>query len=234
MKKTEAIWVPSSASHKVSIVIPSYGQAEYLPSAIESALSQTTRCEVIVVDDGSTDNSAEIAKNYPVKLIRQTNKGLPSARNTGIMNATCDYILPLDADDILEDTCVERLLQVAEATSADIVAPSFKSFGVENGLTILLPAPSIEDFKRGNHIGYCALIKREALLEVGGYNPKMVFGWEDYDLWFDLLKRDKKLVTVQEPLWLYRTKEASMIHEANKHGQELKEQIMKNHPTIYA
>ncbi len=91
----------------ISIVIPSYNQQEYLPDAIESAIKQG--CEVIIVDDGSTDNSLAIAQKYPVKVVSQVNKGLASARNCGIMNATTDYVLFLDADDILEDNAVERI-----------------------------------------------------------------------------------------------------------------------------
>lgn len=92
--------------------------------------------------------------------------------------------------------------------------------------------PTIEDFKTGNRIGYCSAIKREALLEVGGYNPKMIWGAEDYDLWFDLLKRGKKIVTIPEILWLYRVKENSMWTETQKHQMEFTEQIKKNHPQI--
>lgn len=214
---------------KVSIIIPVYNGAEWVADAIESALSQTVKCEVIVIDDGSTDNSANVVKDYPVRLVHQVNKGLPSARNTGIMNAVGEYILPLDADDILQDNCVEKLLQVAEATEADIVAPSFKTFGKENALVILMPAPSFEDFKMANRIGYCSLIKKSVLLEVGGYSPRMFWGYEDYHLWFDLLRRGKRLVTVQDVLWLYRTKENSMLTESVKHHDELMAQIAKDH-----
>lgn len=215
---------------RTTIVIPSYNQAEYLPDAIESALSQTVRCEVIVVDDGSTDNSADIAKNYPVKLVQQVNKGLSSARNTGIMNATGDYILPLDADDILNEDCVEKLMAVAERTEADIVSPSFKTFGMENSLVILMPAPTLEDFRTANRVGYCSLMKRSVLLEVGGYSPRMVWGYEDYALWHDLLRRGKRLVTVPDILWLYRTKPESMITTAKEHHDELMAQINKDCP----
>lgn len=218
---------------KVSIIIPSYGQQEYIADAIESALAQTVRCEVVVVDDGSPDNSKEIAKNYPVKLISQINKGLPSARNTGIMNATGEYILPLDADDILQENCAEKLLSISETTKADVVAGSFKTFGTTSELVILQPAPTIEDFKVANRIGYCALIRKDTLLEVGGYSPKMVWGWEDLALWIDLLHRGKSIVTVPDVLWLYRTKKHSMIHEANEHAEELKAQINKDFPGFY-
>lgn len=219
----------------VTICIPSYDQQEYLPDAIESALGQTTRCEVIVIDDGSTDHSLDVAKGYEthgVKVVSQANKGLPSARNTGIMNAVTDYVLFLDADDILQDDCIEKLFKVAKRTKADVVAPSFKTFGNTNELVILMEAPTIEDFKMGNRLGYCALIRRDVLLEVGGYSPRMVFGYEDLHLWHNLFYRDKRIVTVPDILWLYRTKEHSMIHEAQKHHDELMAQIYKDFPQI--
>ena len=219
---------------KISIIIPSYNQGQYLNSAIGSALEQTVKAhEIIVVDDGSTDDSLAIAKSYEsdgVKVISQVNKGLSSARNTGIMNATGDYILPLDADDMLLEKAIEKITEVAEKTDADIISPSLKCFGLSQDEIILMPNPTVEDFKVGNRVGYCSAIKREVLLEVGGYSPKMWVGWEDYHLWFDLLSRGKTIVTTPEILWLYRTKEYSMIHEANKHAAELWGQISKDFP----
>lgn len=220
---------------EISVIIPSYNQAQYLPSAISSLLEQTKKVhEVIVIDDGSTDNSLEVAKLFDgVKVISQVNKGLSSARNTGIMNATGDYILPLDADDMLIETAVEKIIQVAEQTGADIISPSFKCFGVAQDEIILMPNPTMEDFKSGNRIGYCSAIKRDLLLEVGGYSSKMWCGYEDYHLWFDLLSRGKKIVTIPEVLWLYRTKEKSMIHDAQAHHVELMTQISKDFPEIF-
>lgn len=218
----------------ITIIIASYNQQEYLPDAIESALSQKGNREVIVVDDGSTDKSLEIAKSYCFdkytdsyyKVISQVNKGLASARNTGIMNATGDWILPLDADDILKENCVEKLL--SESEGFDIVAPSFKEFGVRNNEIILMENPTLEDFKTGNRIGYFSLIRKSKLLEIGGYSPKMVWGYEDYHLWFNLLSTGACLKTIQDVLVLYRTKETSMITTAQQHHDELMNQINKD------
>lgn len=218
----------------LTIGIPVFDQAEFLPDAIESALAQTVKCEVIVCNDGSNDNSLEIAKRYPVKIINQSNKGLPSARNSIIMAATGSYILFLDSDDILMENAAERILEAIEGTRADVIAPSFKEFGVRNQevrLSTILP--SLEDFKTANRIGYFSAIKREALIEVGGYSPKMLWGWEDYALWFDLFKRGKTLCVLQDILVLYRTKERSMIHVANEHGEELMAQIKKDNPEVF-
>ena len=232
---------------KISVIIPSYNQSQYLDNAIDSVLNQTKKPhEIIAVDDGSTDNSLALARSYEdmgVKVISQVNKGLSSARNTGIMNATGDYILPLDADDMLVDNAIEKITKVAEETNADIVSPSFKCFGLAQNEIILIENPTIEDFKVGNRVGYMSAIKREALLEIGGYSPKMMFnnpgenenwqGYEDYHIWFNLLSRGKKLVTIKEVLWLYRTKGKSMIHDAQAHHKELMAQIIKDFPKIF-
>lgn len=222
---------------KISIIIASYNQAQYLPGAIGSALDQTVKAhEIIVIDDGSTDNSLNVARSYEdlgVKVISQVNKGLSSARNTGIMNATGDYILPLDSDDMLVETAIEKITKVIKQTKADIVSPSLKCFGISQEQVILMENPTIEDFKVANRVGYCSAVKREALLEVGGYSPRMTFGYEDFHLWFDLLTRGKKLVTIQEVLWLYRVKEKSMIHDAMAHHVELMMQIAHDFPQVF-
>ena len=220
----------------LSIIIPCYNQDQYLLEAIESALAQTIPCEIIVVNDGSTDRSLEHARSYEnkgVKVINQVNKGLSSARNTGIMNATGDYILPLDSDDLLLETCAEKILKIAEETNADVIAPSFKCFGISNDVVILQSNIIIQDFIGGNRLGYFSAIKKSVLLEVGGYSPRMTWGFEDYHLWFDIFKRNKTLFVIQEPLVLYRTKEISMITEANKHKEELMAQIKKDHPEVF-
>lgn len=214
---------------KISIIIPCYGQSQYLPEAIESALMQNAH-EVIVINDGSQDDTRYIAQQYPVKYIEQTNRGLSSARNTGIMNATGTYIFPLDADDIMAETCLQRIQDTIAETNADVVAPSFKTFGTTQETCILMENPTLKDFKQANRIGYFSAIKKEALLEVGGYSSKMVYGYEDYHLWFNLLTQGKKIVTIPEVLMLYRTKEKSMIHEAQLHHSELMAQIYKDFP----
>ena len=215
---------------KISVVIPCWNQAEYLPEAIESVLRQTHKAhEIIVVSDGSPDDTRYVAKSYDVKYIETTNRGLSSSRNTGIMNMTGDFFMPLDADDVMLPNCLERITDtIAYNPEADVISPSFKEFGVRDTTVILMQDPKLEDFKTANRIGYFSAIKKEALLEAGGYSPKMIWGYEDYHLWFDLLKRGKKIITIPEVLILYRTKEHSMINDAMSHHTELMHQIQKD------
>src|SRR6185295_19151753 len=85
---------------KISVIIPAYNQARWLPECIESALQQTlTAHEIIVVDDGSTDDTREVVSRYPVRHIYQKNAGVSAARNRGIQEATGEWIALLDGDD---------------------------------------------------------------------------------------------------------------------------------------
>lgn len=219
---------------KVTIAIPCWNQSQYLPEAIESALGQTYKnIEVIVVNDGSPDNTEEVAKNYPVKVINQVNKGLSSARNTALMNATGDYFIPLDADDILLPNAVEKLLCIAQESNADSVVPSIHCFGYAEQDVILMPYPKLDDFKEGNRLVYCQLFKTEVLKEIGGYSSRMDKGWEDLHLTYNLLLQGKNIVTTQEILLLYRTKKESMWTEArDKYGEQLWSQIIKDFPAV--
>lgn len=93
-----------------SIIIPTYQHAKYLPDSIASALAQTVPCEVIVVDDGSTDDTAAVVKRYGVKFIQQDHAGPSAARNAGIEAATGEFIMFLDADDVIAPTKIAKQL----------------------------------------------------------------------------------------------------------------------------
>jgi hypothetical protein len=146
------------------------------------------------------------------------------------MNTQTEYFFPLDSDDYLKDDCIEKLVKVARETGADVVAPSMQTFGTSNETVELMPNPQIEDFKVANRIPYASLIRMDALRECGGYSPKMdrLGGFEDYHLWHDLLSRGRRIVTVPEPLFMYRTKENSMWTETKGKEPELLEQINKD------
>lgn len=229
--------------NKISIIIPAYNQGQYLEDCLESAYNQTMQPhEIIVINDGSTDNTREIAERYmfkqfpgmesPVRVINQVNKGLSSARNTGIMNATGDYVLPLDSDDMLKDDAIEKLTSAINETNADIIAPSFQEFGL-NEREVILSQFTIDDLKVANRLPYFCAIKRSRLQEVGGYSPRMKWGYEDYHMWFNLFSVGCNVTFIQKVLAMYRVKENSMIHESNEHAEELHAQIRKDFPEIF-
>ena len=107
---------------KLSIIIPAYNAEAYLPQCLDSILAQEHRgCEVIVVDDGSTDGTAAMLEHYPdVKVVHQENHGMSTARNRGLDEAQGEYILFVDSDDLLTDGALKTL--VAELSGEDIIA----------------------------------------------------------------------------------------------------------------
>lgn len=107
---------------KLSIIIPAYNAEAYLQQCLDSILAQERQgCEVIVVDDGSTDGTAALLERYPdVKVIHQENRGMSTARNRGLDEAQGEYILFVDSDDLLTDGALKTL--VAELTGEDIIA----------------------------------------------------------------------------------------------------------------
>ena len=112
---------------KLSIIIPVYNVEKYVKRSIESALSQGD-CEIIVVDDGSTDNSGAICDSFAsdnVRVFHTENGGLSAARNKGMCEATGDYICFLDSDDYLDKGAAKYMLSLAESAEADVLICGF-------------------------------------------------------------------------------------------------------------
>ena len=113
---------------KISVIVPVYNVEKYLEKCVESVLCQDfSDCEVLLVDDGSTDSSPAICDAYAekyqqVQVIHQENKGLGGARNTGMQAAKGEYLLFLDSDDSLTEDALAGLYEIAEAKKADLVA----------------------------------------------------------------------------------------------------------------
>lgn len=212
---------------RASIIIPLFNQAEFVAQCIESALAQTyCNTEIVVVNDGSTDDSLAVARRYPVMIVDQANKGLAGARNAGVMNSTGQFILPLDADDWIDPTYLEKTVSKMQGF-VGIVSTDMQRFGVHDQL---LPAEirTLEQQIKSNFIPVCSLIDRNAFLDTGGYNS-VAPGYEDWHLWIDILKRGWKMAIVNESLFHYRCREHTMTHEAGARHSELHEAILKSH-----
>jgi len=121
----------NDCKHTVSVVVPIYNAAEFLEECLDSLSRQSfTDFEVIIVDDGSTDNSAGICRKFTYadsrfRLIKQENAGTSATRNTGIDAASGNWIVFVDADDILLPSALEILTETASATGANLVAGKF-------------------------------------------------------------------------------------------------------------
>lgn len=125
---------------KLSIIVPVYNVADYLAKCLDSLLAQDlpqNEYEIIVVNDGSTDNSGEIAQQYAdqyanITLINQANQGLSGARNTGIKQAKGDYIQFVDSDDYLEDNVLGRLMKQVKNDDLDVLRFKYQNVRINN------------------------------------------------------------------------------------------------------
>lgn len=188
----------------VSVIIPAYNYAQYIGECIESVLNQTQKAdEIIVVDDDSADNTKEIVARYPVKYIWQENKGLAGARNTGIRNATSEYILPLDADDMLRPDSIREYMKLADKDS--IAQLGLMYFGAQVA-TFRPQGATLESLLRSNSI-YCnSVFPKEGWEKVGGYDEgaTMRLGLEDWLFWIEMFAHGYTLKTGDYIALLYR------------------------------
>jgi glycosyltransferase involved in cell wall biosynthesis len=170
---------------KLTVVIPCYNYARYLSECIESVLNQSEKAwEIIVVDDESTDDTKEVCEKYPVKYIWQKNKGLSGARNTGISQATGDYILCLDADDMLRPDSIKEYMKLVDENS--IAQLGMMYFGLQIA-TFRPCGATLQSLLRSNSI-YCNSVFPRSAWEKVKYDESqtMRLGLEDWLFWIEL------------------------------------------------
>jgi glycosyltransferase involved in cell wall biosynthesis len=192
----------------VSIIIPAYNCAQTLPDAVASVREQGWReLEIIVVDDGSTDETAKVASvldKGDVRLLSQQNAGPAAARNTGIRAATMEWIAFLDADDIWLPGKLEAQFHLLERFPSARVCVASANIRLSSGESYLqeLPeeqVPLLLELLKANLITTpSVMVHRQCLNEVGGFAPELRTG-EDWDLWLRLIVRFPTVVVV-EPL----------------------------------
>jgi len=226
---------------KVSVIIPCFNQGTYLDEAVQSILNQTLMdYEIIIVNDGSTDEfTSTLLETYnkpKTRVIHTDNQGLPSARNNGIAIAKGKYILTLDADDKIGQTYLEDAVQILDAEpDVGIVYCDAEYFGEITGRW-KLPEFSIEDILVMNMIFCSALFRKRDWEKVNGYNPNMIYGYEDWDFWLSLIALNRKVYKINKVLFYYRIKKDSMIKQLNqdrdRHIQMLSQGFL-NHISFY-
>jgi glycosyltransferase involved in cell wall biosynthesis len=225
----------------VSIVIPCYNGGKFLAETIASFSAQTySQIEIIIVDDGSDDNITQKciqALSQPnLKKIHIPHGGPAKARNAGIMIACGKYILPLDADDIILPTYVEKAAHVMDQNDdIGIVYCLGEFFGEKSGIWNLPPF-SLKEMLVGNVIFASAMFRRSEWESTGGYNEDMRYGLEDYDFWLSLLAHGCEVYQVQDVLFRYRIHRSSRSTALQKDLAKLQDtykSIYYNHRAFY-
>ena len=226
---------------KVSVIIPCYNQAQYVSSAIESALNQTYQnIEIVCINDGSDDNSSEIIKDFSDKysnilfIDNKTNNGVISARNTAIEASHGEYILPLDADDIIEPTYIEKAVKILnENPKIGIVYCKAKIFGNKEEDWDLAPFNK-SDILYCNCIFCSALFRKSDFIKAGMYKENMSCGCEDHDLWLSFVELGLDAYRIDEFLFNYRKyNEGSRTSLCSKNQDKVWTTLIKNHLDIY-
>ncbi len=198
----------------VSVVIPCYNDAHFLAEAIESALCQTYLCsEIVVVDDGSTDHTAEVVKEYPgVRYVPQQRQGLSAARNTGLKACHGEYVVFLDADDRLLPNHFEISLRAIRARpDTALVCGDFRLFGSdEQWHTHCCEPDHYASLLKCNFIGavHCAMFRRDIALALGGFSPHLQ-ACEDYEFYFRIART--------HPIYCHH----QLVAEYRRHGSQL-------------
>ena len=229
---------------KVSIGVPVYNVEEYLRQCLNSIMEQTfTDFEVIMVDDGSTDNSFSICQEYVAKdnrfkLIHQENKGLAGARNTCIKNMHGEFITWIDSDDVIKPNYLEKLLQVQKETDAQIINCMF--YYIKDGTEHYFDYTSIyPDLKRielsGRDALKTVLFDKYKIIELAGtlVESSLYKGWyctegvmyEDFGSKFKLYPRANTVVAIPDQLYGYRQRDNGTIGKSKQQktfSEELK------------
>ena len=223
----------------VSVIVPCYNQANYLGEALGSVLAQSFESwECIVVNDGSIDDTEVVAEKFAqtdhrITYLYRENSGLCNARNAGIQIARGEYILPLDADDYIAEDYLKKAIEVfVENKRTALVYCLAHKFGAEN-YPWEMPEFNYDLLLKGNMIFCSAIFRKTDFINAGMYDPAMIGGFEDWELWIRLLSDNAIVTRLPATYFFYRVKESSMNRMPSKKVEELKYRIFLKHIEKY-
>lgn len=227
---------------KVSVIVPSYNLGKYLPETLRSVSAQTfTDWECIVVENGSTDGSARIVQTFCeadprfVMAAFTGNKGVAAARNHGLERARGQYILFLDADDLITPRYMEEAVAALDADpSLTVVYGRGERFGAEK--TWDLPPFSMETMLARNCLYISCFFRKMDLSGELAFDPAFTTGFEDWDFWLGLLERVPRPKVLQLPslCFRYRTRRHSRNKGVTDEAlRDIRRQLWEKHRALY-
>lgn len=194
---------------RCSIIIPCYNHGRYLAEALDSVLAQTYDCwEAIVVNDGSTDNSSDIAAEYcrkdsRIRLINQSNHGLPKTRNRAVSVASGKYLMFLDSDNKMAPDYIKTGVEYMEThPDCTLFCSTIEYFGGTEGI-YELHYTGYANLLLGNSIDCACIVRKTDFDSVGGFDESII-GLEDWELFIRMLYPDKQIYRHPEVLFYYR------------------------------
>jgi glycosyltransferase involved in cell wall biosynthesis len=230
----------SEADTLVSIIVPCYNYAQYLPEALDSVVAQTYQnWECIIVNDGSPDNTEEVALKYckkdpRFKYFRKENGGHSSARNFGIRNSSGLFILPLDADDYISEVYLEKASKILENDeNVKLVTGQVQLFG-DSSKTISISF-DLRSFLIVNYITISSVFRRSDYNKTNGFDETMM-AFEDWDFFINILKNGGRVVELPLTGLFYRKKDKSIFSDFLKNEELIfrdQLRLYNNHKNIY-
>jgi glycosyltransferase involved in cell wall biosynthesis len=195
----------------ISVICPCFNHGRYVREMLASVHAQSfPDYEVIIVNDGSTDDTGEILDRLhheKVTVIHTPHRGPSAARNTAITAARAPLILNLDADDKIAPSLLKKAVAVFNADpDLGIVHSEVQFFGTRSG-RFELPSYSLAAMLKDNVIHSTAFFRKEDWKAVGGYSDELIYGVEDYDFWLSIIELGKGVHRIPEDLTYYRTYE---------------------------
>jgi len=224
------------AASTVSVVIPCFNLGEFLPEAVASARAQTRPpLEIIVVDDGSTDPQTlaalEECRQLGVVVYRTENRGASAARNYGIERSSGEYVVCLDADDVLLPTFLEQTVPALDASPAvGVVTTHVEFFGEVEGLWRPPDFDPVALLWR-NCVASASLFRRQCWSEAGGYAD--LDGCQDWSFWISLVERGWTWAVVPETLYRYRRRRGSISEHRETNRPEILRKLVSLHEEVY-
>lgn len=225
----------------VSIITPVFNGESTIGEMIQSVLNQKfTNWELIIVNDGSTDNTLNIINEFhseKIKIINSENFGVSSARNLAVINSTGKYIVPLDADNTLESDFLNLCInEFKNDSNLKLVYTEANLFGDSTGLWNL-PKYNFKTMLHYNMVDNCAVYTRDDFNRIGGYRLNMVDGLEDWDFWIALLSiyKEDQVKKITTPLFNYRVSDLSRRTTllASRKFENMLQNIVYNNFEIY-
>ncbi|PQJ32180.1 hypothetical protein BST92_09695 [Nonlabens arenilitoris] len=225
---------------KVSVIVPCYNQGEFLDECLQSVLNQSYEdWECIIVNDGSTDDTENIVRRWMqndsrFSLISIENSGVSNARNQGIIKAKGEYILPIDADDYIDENYLESAFDLFNTSpSCKVVYGAVMMIGEKNEKWEL-PEFSMKELAIYNIIPVSGIYRKKEWQRIEGYDVKLDKGLEDWEFWIHLLKDDPIVKFIENICLYYRIKPKSRNTSVNQLIQtEIQSYVFNKHTNYY-
>lgn len=226
---------------KVSVIIPCYNDEKYLLETINSVLVQTfVDWECILINDGSIDQTENIILQAQkldkrLKYIHQENAGVCVARNNAIQQSTGEYVLCVDANDIISPNFLEETVNLLDSDPHLTVATSkIEFFGRGRGV-LTVESYGIDVLLAANQLVITSLFRRTDFDRVGGFNLNMKEGFEDWDFWISILKHGGAVRCANQAIFYYRLLNESRNSRISlEREKRLRYQLWENHKELYS